>query len=394
VDPFDLPESRVIGEEGASTEIAVDLYLDATTSMEGYIGADTEYAEFLRALEASLVSRWSDAQVRRFKFGTRVDSIGREEYLSARDDLRFYREPGVFERTQIDSVLARTDADRVAVVVTDLFQDAGDTTALVDLVKARVFERGLGVAVLPIESHFDGTVYDAPGGPYRYASTDGDPATYRPFYALAFGAPAQIERLVETLDGRAGVRRDRSLLVAPYVVEDFELELAKSPGDDSRGLNVASANDGGYRFVVRDGYEGGTLTGTLRTTPRPGAPVVDPARVDLAAFRRDAARDSAGTSDLTLSNVRRDGNDFLFDLSLVIDGPPGHYAYLALFQAGALDGLTPPPWTRELSTTAPTADVDPNKTLNLERLTRDLIQTAATVQRPLIGRALFSVTKQ
>lgn len=375
--------------------VAVDVYLDATTSMEGYVGPQTEYAEFLRALEASLISKWGEADIRRYKFGTRVDSIGRDAYLSARDNLAFYRQRGVFERTNIDSVLARTDAGRVSIIVTDLFQDAGDTNALVGKIKDRVFARGLAVGVLAIESAFDGTVYDAPGGPYRFVSTAGDASTYRPFYALAIGAPAQVERLIETLDGTQGVRQDRTAIISPYVVDAFDLELTKARGDASKGLNVASADDGVYRFVVRDGYDGGVLDGALRLTPQTGAATVVPDRVELAAYRReDGAADSTRTDDVQLSDVRSAGDEFTFTLTIDVDGPPGRYAYLLLFQAGGVDGLTPPAWVRELSTTNPSADVDPNKTLNLERLMSDLVQASATVRRPLIGRAVLSLTKQ
>lgn len=398
--PFGGSDADVTGPAGeASAEaVEVDVYLDATTSMEGYVGPETEYAEFLRALEASLISKWGEADVRFYKFGTRVDSIGRDGpggYLSARDDLAFYRQPGVFERTNIDSVLARTDADRVSLVVTDLFQDAGDTNALVGKVKDRVFARGLAAGVLAVESAFDGTVYDAPGGAYRYASTPGDAATYRPFYALAFGAPAQVERLFETLRGTQGVRPDRTTIISPYVVDDFDLDLTKAPGDAARGINVASADDGQYRFVVRDGFEGGVLNGTLELTPSPTAPDVVADRVELVAYRKGPGEaDSIRTSDIQMRNVRANGDDLTFDLDVAVEEPPGRYAYLLLVQAGGNAGLAPPAWVRDLSTTDPTAEADPNKTLNLERLVSDLVQASATVQRPLLGRAVISLTKQ
>lgn len=384
------PDTRV-----SNDAVEVDVYLDATTSMEGYVGPSTEYAEFLRALEASLISQWGESDVQFYKFGTRVDSVGREAYLSARDDLAFYRQRGVFERTNIDSVLARTDADRVSVIVTDLFQDAGDTNALVGKFKNRVFARGLVLGVLAVGSTFDGRIYDAPGGSYSYASVPGDAATYRPFYALTIGAPAQVERLLKTLHGTRGVRQDRMAVISPYIVDGFEVELTKVRGDASQGLNVASAVDGRYRFVVRDDHEGGVLNGTLRLTPRAGTASVAPDRVELVAFRRDAgASDSTRTDDLTLSDVRADGDDLTFRLDLAVDDPPGRYTYLLLFQTGDVGGLSPPPWVRDLSTTNPSADVDPNKTLNLERLVDDLVQASATVQRPLLARTVLSVTKQ
>jgi len=381
--------------EADGDAVEINVYLDATTSMEGYVGPQTEYAEFLRSLEASLISKWGESDVRFYKFGTRVDSIGRNAYLSARDDLRFYRQRGVFERTNIDSVLARTDAGRVSVIVTDLFQDAGDTSALVGKIKDRVFVRGLAAGVLAIESAFDGRIFDAPGGPYRYASTPGDRATYRPFYALAVGAPAQVKRLFETLRSTTGVRSDRMALISPYIVEDFDFELRKLPGDASRGINVASADDGEYRFVVRDGYDGGDLEGILRLTPSPVAGRVVPDRIELVAFRRsDGTADSVRTSDFMLSDVRADADDLTFTLHVNVDAPPGRYVYLLLFQAGDIDGLTPPDWVYDLSTTNPTAGTDPNKTLNLDRLMTNLVQASATVQRPLVGRAVLTLTKK
>ena len=92
--------------QGAEADaIDVDIYLDATTSMEGYVGRETEYGAFLYDLEAALRSRWREADVEFYRFGTRVDSVGREAYLRAREDLGFYKQRGLLERTNIDSVL-------------------------------------------------------------------------------------------------------------------------------------------------------------------------------------------------------------------------------------------------------------------------------------------------
>ena len=208
-----------------AASVDVDVYLDATTSMEGYVGRSTEYGTFLYDLEAALSSRWREADVQFFRFGTRVDSITRDAYLQAREDLRFYKQRGIFERTNIDSVLARAAADRVSVIVTDLFQDDGDTNELVRRIKDRVFVRDLSVGVLGVESQFDGRIYDAPGGPYAYASTAGDRSTYRPFYALLIGQPAYLERLFRTVEGSDVVRAERFVLISPYVVGRSELRL-------------------------------------------------------------------------------------------------------------------------------------------------------------------------
>ncbi|MEL7361676.1 MAG: hypothetical protein AAFN13_06365, partial [Bacteroidota bacterium] len=345
--PFEVDPSVVIGPttESVGDAVAIDVYLDATTSMEGYVGSQTEYAEFLRALEASLIATWGSSDVRFFRFGTRVDSIGRADYLAARDDKAFYRRRGIFERTNIDSVLVRTAPDRLSLVVTDLFQDAGDTNALVAEIKDRVFARDLAMGILAIGSTFDGRIYDAPGGAYSYTSTPGDAATHRPFYALTFGGPAQVARLFETLEGTEGVRQDRMAMISPYVVDDYELTLAKQPGDASRGINIASADGGAYRFVVREDYDGGLLDATLALTPTPGAAQPNPERVALTAYRRASGEaDSTLTSDFAISDVSADGDDLTFTLTVDVDGPAGRYAYLVLLETGEVNGLLPPAW--------------------------------------------------
>ncbi len=393
-----IDRAAVVGDDGeAGDEIRVDVYLDATTSMEGYVGAGTEYAEFLRSLEEQLITTWGESDVAFYRFGTRVDSVGRDGFLSARTDLPFYRAPDVFRETRIDSVLARTADDRLAVVVTDLFQDAGDTNALVSQIKDRVFGGGLALAVMAVESAFDGTVYDAPGGAYRYASDPTDPASGRPFYALVVGAPAQVERLLTTLEGTRGVRRDRVLVVSPFVVEDYRLELTKQgvPSDDSRGVNIGAVDGDTYRLVVRDDHDGGRLRGTLALTPRDNVADVAPDRVELVAFRRGPGEaDSSRTTDVEIADVARSDDGLAFDFVLDVDGPPGDYAYLLQFQAGEVGGQTLPGWVRDLSTEAPTADADPNRTLNLERLLGALVQAAATERRPLLAQAALSLDKQ
>ena len=136
--PFEAPIADVVCVENEDRQsLQVDIYLDATTSMEGYAKQGSTYGRFLDALEGSITAGWPEADVGFYMFGTRVDSIGRESFLSAKTDLAFYRHRGLFETTNIDSVLARTDPERVSIIVTDLFQSDGDTNALIQHIEGR-----------------------------------------------------------------------------------------------------------------------------------------------------------------------------------------------------------------------------------------------------------------
>ena len=154
--------------------------------------------------------------------------------------------------------------------------------------------------MLGVESAFDGTVYDAPGGPYAYASTPGERATYRPFYAILIGQPVYLQRLFRTVEGSTTVQPDRFVLISPTVISDSELSLEKPR--ESEGINVQSARDN--RFKILNGFEAGTLRGTLRYEPAPAAAFFDPDVIELAAYRRGPGhRDSVRTRDLELDDI-------------------------------------------------------------------------------------------
>src|SRR5690606_15598734 len=121
----------------------------------------------------------------------------------------------------------------------------GDVNVLVARVKARVFQQGLAAGVLALSSPFDGRIYDAPGGPYDYASTD-DPASHRPFYALMFGEAPCLRRLHEALRTQPFVRDEHFLLLDRTVVEGYDVTLDKAR--DAQGLN-RRASPGEHAFA-------------------------------------------------------------------------------------------------------------------------------------------------
>jgi len=378
----------------ADKSVKVDLALDATTSMEGYAHQGSTYGRFLDGLESALGSKWQNADIRFYRFGSRVDSIGRDGFRAARTDAAFYRVPGVFERTNIDSVLARTDAERVTVVVTDLFQTDDDKNSLVEQLKARAFQRGLAVGLVPVESAFDGRVFDAPGGAYTYASTEGDATTYRPFYMLVVGAAPVVARFFETIRGVEGVKPDQMLLVSPYVVTESSINLTKPP--ETKGLNTQGGGQNGTpaRFTVRPGETGGRLTGRLSYNLSPYAAPLVADRLVMKAFRATGT-DSVATDEIRLSNPRADGAGALaFDLDVNIDQPKGHYTYLLVFETSDLDGQAVPAWVQTLSSTNPTAASDANRTLNLDRFVADLVQASATVHAPRVAAAIIDINKK
>jgi hypothetical protein len=402
--PWPANAAEVTGPaEAPSSSLAVDLFLDGTASMSGYVSAaDSRYGEFVRSLESSVRTGWRRADIRFYKFGSRVRPLRRDEVFPAVLGSAFFSERGMYEKTHIDSVVARTSRDRVSVVVTDLFQDQGDVNELVMHIQERVFSRGVEVAVLGVRSPFDGRVFDAGVEPYSYRSTPGQPATYRPFYALFFGDGANLQRLFQAL--APGVEPRYFTHISPYLVRGSRVTVASAPpgrGERPTLGELAGDVDGQFDFQLVRGQSGGALDVRVSLAPRPGTPDFAEERVRLVAWRKrlgsgGAWVDSAAAGpELAAERLERTGDTLSVRVRVDLSAlPPGRYAYRVTLDAGAIGALRAPAWVGELSTGRPGPAADANKTLNLDRFVGDLIRASSTVHPPKLASFVLTFRKQ
>jgi hypothetical protein len=347
-----------------------------------------------------VASGWAYSNLEYFKFGSRVRPITRDAFRDA-NRRAFYRESGVSQTTRIDSVLERMDRSGVSIVTTDLFQNESDVTALVTRAKNEVFQRGLSAAVLGVRSQFDGRVFDARVPAYNYASTQGEKETYRPFYALMFGRAADLRRLFQTLRAGPAVSQDYFVLISPYLVEDYRASLRKTR--ESRSLNARSTQEeeGRFAFDLQSGGTGGALRANVILDRARFAPRFEAERIEMVAYRKKLSRrpgesDSAGTRvrDLTVENLHSSGDTLRATLRMDLeDEPSGTYSYKTVFRPGVTGGLAVPAWVERFSSTNPSPQSGPNKTLNLKKFVSDLIQASASVRRPKLAKLYITVRK-
>lgn len=402
-DAWAYSDRDVVGPsyEEASDSIRLDIYVDATTSMIGYLaGGSSRYTRFLEELESSVASGWAQSDLDYFQFGSRVRPVDRSTFRDA-DERAFYRERGIFRTTRIDSVLERLNRSEISVITTDLFQNESDVNALVSKIKNEVFQHGLDAAVLGIKSQFDGRVYDAKVPAYNYASTQGEESTYRPFYALMIGKTGKLRRLFQTLQASPLVERDHFVLISPYLIEGYEVNLRKTR--KSRDLNVSAAREDENRFAfnLRSGGTGGTLKAEIILDRAPTAPRFTADRIEMTAYRKKLSRrpgesdtSSTRTQDLTLQRLRRSGDTLHARIRMDLeDEPAGLYAYKTVFRTGTIDGLDVPSWVEEFSSTNPSPESAPNKTLNLEKFVSDLTQARSSVRRPKLAKIYITVRR-
>lgn len=396
---WDFSDKDIIGEPLRKfDQIDIDIYVDATTSMEGFAGSNNSvYSQFIDQSEASALAAWKRADLKFFKFGETIKPINRAEFLSAKNTLPFYHEKGVFLRTYIDSVVRRTDAARLSVLITDLFQDEGDVNIMVDRIKEKCFSRGVSVELVGVKSDFKGKVYDVPAYPNGYSLDTRE----RPFYAIVFGNPYNMELLFEALKTKPFVKEEACLLISRYIIKSFTTALTKTKESKFIGKKGTSAFKNVFDFTMnKNGNEARfNLEVTLDRNKR--CADFSEKNIEIVAYKKSvtdaktAMPDSTATTDITIENIQRAGNKLTATMVLKNDDAIGNYSYAVYLKANELNGLKTPAWIQEFSTDNPVPGTpSAGKTYNLEKLTSLLLVANASVSPTYLAKFYINIFKR
>lgn len=175
--------------------IDVDMYIDGTFSMAGYVNypVTTIYVDALKEVERTVASTWKKDNIQFIKFGDGYHKLNREQFLQI-DKTIFYEQLD----TSLQKVVENVDEKKLNIIVTDLFQTNQDIESLMLAIKRKCFANNDGaLAVLGLKSQFNGRIYDIGKNlaAYDYASND-DVDSYRPFYFLIMGRDVDVRTFV------------------------------------------------------------------------------------------------------------------------------------------------------------------------------------------------------
>src|SRR5258708_4101401 len=94
------PSDSVKQPPAISKTAGVDVFLDATLSMKGFIvpGIASRYQQTLPLLESVVTRGWSTGEVKFFRFGTIIEELKGREYLAAQKP-QFYMDNRIFKET-------------------------------------------------------------------------------------------------------------------------------------------------------------------------------------------------------------------------------------------------------------------------------------------------------
>jgi hypothetical protein len=397
---WDYSNADVFGTQyQKSDQIDIDIYVDATTSMEGFaVNTSSNYSQFLDQLEASALSAWKKADPKFYKFGEKIKRIDRNEFLTAKNDVSFYRESGFKLKTRIDSVVQRTNPDRLSVLITDLFQDEADVNIMVQRFKEKCFAKGIVVGIIGVMSEFNGTVFDVPSYPGGYPLNSKE----RPFYAITFGNRGNMEQLFESLKTKPFIKEDHFLIFSPFIVKSFDIKLSKTK--ESKYVNkIAPRKDikNSFDFSLKEEGTEASFMVEINLDRNTRCPDFSVEKLEIVTFKKsqfpgdkNAMMEGVNTDDIKIENIQRTGDKISAVLNLKNEDEVGNFSYLIYLRTNQLNGLMVPEWIKEYSTDKPVPGTpSASLTYNLEKFTSTLLVANSSITPVYVAKFYLNIYK-
>ncbi len=195
--PLPMPPSSQVLPEPLPERMTIDVYWDATVSMQGFtkLAAGNVY----RTLPDTLGDLGgSMGEVRFFRFGEQVTPVEGREY-------RRFSNPDCYTEliTSFGSVLNMADPEHLSIVVTDLFESDADWSNVTQKLREKYFANHMAVGIIGIKNSFNGEIFDVGLNAAKFSYNSGDdPARFRPFYLFLMGSEPQVRAFLEQWEER------------------------------------------------------------------------------------------------------------------------------------------------------------------------------------------------
>jgi len=391
---WNYSKTEITGNAYNNTEkLNVDIYLDVTTSMKGFVTpANTDFTRLLDDIEATCQNVWKNTDIQFYKFGRSVVPIPRSEFVSGKTSVDMYSDPKLSTQTNFDEAVKKTNYKRVSILITDFFYNNNDVNLVVNSIKTYAFQKGVEAGVIGLSSAFKGIVADV----QPPVSVKG----LRPLYVLVFGDKQNINLLFNTFKNKNYIKPNQLLLITDHPTESYEVNVIKDK--KNRTINKQSLKkelqDYGtvFNFRMREKEKTALLNAEITLHTNPYVTEITEKNLKAMVFKKTGnSKDSiAANNEVTLQNVKYAGNTIKADVNLVNNGKAGKFSYVVYL---TLDNTIPPAmpkWVKEVSTETYAQGVNENKTLNLEKLLTDVSVNHITYAQPKIAKFYINIEKK
>lgn len=276
----DVSIPGILGQqEGKPDKTNVDVYWDATYSMQGYttITAGNAYRSLPDNLEDVGNSM---GETKFFRFGETVQPLEGREH-------RRFSEAGFYNETitAIHTVIDTADTEHLSIIVTDLFESDADWSNVAKKIKDKYFAQHMAVAVVGIKNPFNGDVFDVglDNAKFNYDSGN-DTAKYRPFYLLIMGHENQVKAFIQRWKDKGAGGSDMQYMLLSENLMDEVPDLSTMEIKDSKNIfadEKLKLNDKRMKeFGVDAGDEEAQITAGFAYKP-----VTDGCKVDMKSLK-------------------------------------------------------------------------------------------------------------
>jgi len=382
--------------------IEIFLFIDATLSMKGFVNVPNSiYSSFLEEFEANAQTGWKNVKLNFFKFGTKIKKITREQFRQAKNP-SFYEEPGIYEKTNIDSVIDfisnNYKPNHIYVLVSDFFQNEADINLLNLKIKQNCFTKNISIGILGLKSEFNGLVYDAKVPPYYYHSKTDDPNSYRNVIALIFSNESNIINLIDKLNSPY-INKNYFILIPSKIITNFTTNVSKPKEKIKLSLRASKKELNIYNFNLRDKTKSINLNIELYIHTIPYIPQINYNKINIQCFykyltKQKSSKDSIPYNNVYLKQISAEQN--IIKTTIIIDIPEENaiYSFLIYFQPSPIDGFILPNWVYEFSSDNPNPLKDQNKTLNFDKFVINLVRSASVTFNFKIAKLYINIKKE
>lgn len=403
--PLSMPMDAAVRPEPLPEQIIVDVYWDATVSMQGFtkLAAGNIYRNLPDAL-----GDWggtlgkSIGKVHFFRFGEQITPIeGREYRRFSNSD--YYTEVV----TSFGSVLDVADPQHLSVVVTDLFESDADWSNVTQKLKEKYFSQHMTVAIIGVKNSFSGEIFDVGlnAATFSYDSGD-DLGRFRPFYLFLMGTETQVRAFLEKWMEKESKNGEMEYVVfSEHFTEDvlnFQLSKAKDKQNlfEDRQLPKADDRLQEVGFADKNNRVQITLPGKCQLLPYGCLKAENisnlDSRVTIYSLNSDDVwekYDGSKKPDVVFestSNADGEGNNCELKLGFHADSvmPRGRIGLMQVQILPSRQNLELPEWL----TAWDMGDIDANpelfdgsKTVNLGKIGASLKDTLLTAAQPTLA---------
>ncbi len=386
-------KTEITGDAAASTEkLEVDIYLDATTSMKGFVSnTTTDYSRMLDDIESTCQNVWKNTDIRYFKFGRQVDSIGRSEFVAAKTSPAMYSDPQLSTQTNFAEAVEKTDAKRVSIFITDFFYNNNDVNLVVRSFK-KSFQNGADVGIAGFSSAFDGVVADV-----KPAVRVNGP---RPAYVLIFGDRQNINLFFNILKSKPYINQNQFLLLTGKPSVNFEVNVTKDKS--SKSVNKYATKEQlqnygtVYTFRMKPADKDALFNAEVKLSPAAYTFPYTEKNIKAYAFKKTGGdKDSVAAGDeIKLTGATFSKGVYKANVALENTGKEGLYSYAVYLVLDNVATPVMPDWVNDVSADTYGQGTNENKTLNLHRLLTDIATNQLTDVQPKLAKFYLNVEKK